>query len=298
MECLHNRRHITYDVCFCKDCLEEEVDLKYEPINAQKRSNKPRNKKKQKWSTLATGLVRVAATGWGDEFEDEADKAQTPITKFRVCEQDNTDSSESEWENPFATKHGGNQDNNESCFHLNEDDDELPYPKFVRQVERILANEAAYPTNDEASSSGIYNPPQDSMMGPPVYPPATGNYQQFNEAQFQPKSHKGFKGDYGNYHNQQWSLPPAYAGTGALLVLPEDPGLWDDTISRWETITMNVLNSQSWSDNKSKLLYVENLLGEQEKLMWQQWRTAYPEAYETITGMAEDSQNITSHVNM
>ncbi|GKB00613.1 hypothetical protein Tco_0828606, partial [Tanacetum coccineum] len=30
--------------------------------------------------------------------------------------------------------------------------------------------------------------------------------------------------------------------------------------------------------------------------MWQQWRTAYPEAYETITGMAEDSQNITSHV--
>ncbi|GJV70064.1 Orf y [Tanacetum coccineum] len=163
-------------------------------------------------------------------FEDKADKAQTPITKFRVCEQNNTDSSESEWENPFAAKHGGNQDNNEnksyeSCFHLNEDDDELPYPKFVRQVERILASEAAYPTNDEASSSGIYNPPRDSMMGPPVYPPATGNYQQFNEAQFQPKSHKGFKGDYGNYHNQQWSLPPAYAGTGALLVLPEDPGL-------------------------------------------------------------------------
>ncbi|GJY56284.1 hypothetical protein Tco_0455399 [Tanacetum coccineum] len=200
MECLHNRRHITYDVCFCKNCLEEEVDLKYEPINAQKRSNKPRNKKKQKWSTLGepsgkwdyyvrydathstTSIEEVAATGWGDEFEDKADKAQTPITKFRVCEQNNTDSSESEWENPFATKHGGNQDNNESCFHLNEDDDELPYPKFVRQVERILANEAAYPTNDEASSSGIYNPPQDSMMGPPVYPPATGNYQQFNEA--------------------------------------------------------------------------------------------------------------------
>ncbi|GKB41943.1 RNA-directed DNA polymerase [Tanacetum coccineum] len=62
-------------------------------------------------------------------------------------------------------------------------------------------------------------------MGPPVYPPATGNYQQYNESQFQPKSQKGFKGDYGNYHNQQWSLPPAYAGTGALLVLLEDPGL-------------------------------------------------------------------------
>ncbi|GKC31816.1 hypothetical protein Tco_1039110 [Tanacetum coccineum] len=106
------------------------------PINAQKRSNKPRNKKKQKWSTLGepsgkwdyyvrydvtyptTSIEEVAATGWGDEFEDEADKAQTPITKFRVCEQDNTDSSESEWENPFATKHGGNQDNNESYSDL------------------------------------------------------------------------------------------------------------------------------------------------------------------------------------
>ncbi|GKE52649.1 hypothetical protein Tco_1487805, partial [Tanacetum coccineum] len=35
-----------------KDCLLEEEDLKYEPLNVQKRSNKPRNKKKQKWSTL------------------------------------------------------------------------------------------------------------------------------------------------------------------------------------------------------------------------------------------------------
>ncbi|GJV72427.1 hypothetical protein Tco_1492422 [Tanacetum coccineum] len=87
-------------------------------------------------------------------------------------------------------------------------------------------------------------------------------------------------------------------GTGALLVLPEDPGLWDDTISRWETITINMLNSQSWSDNKSKLLYVENLLGEQEKLMWQQWRTAYAEAYETLIGMADDPQNITSQMRM
>ncbi|GJS39524.1 Orf y [Tanacetum coccineum] len=197
-------------------------------------------------------------------------------------------------------KRGGDQENEyneESCFLLNKDD-ELPYPKFKKEVERILANEVAYPTADEASSSNIYNPPIDSMMGPSVYPPSTGNYQQYNESQFQPKSQKGFKGDYGNYHNQQWSLPPTYAGIGALLVLPEDPGLWDDTISRWETITINMLNSQSWSDNKSKLLYAENLLGEQEKLMWQQWRTTYPEVYEILIGMTDDPQNITSHMRM
>ncbi|GKC36142.1 Orf y [Tanacetum coccineum] len=305
-ECLHNRRHITYDVCFCRSCLIEEEDLKYEPLNVQKRSNKPKSKNKQKWSTLGAPsgkwdyyvrydmiqptppIEEVAATGWGDEFEDNEN--QTSTTKIIVLEQDNeTESSESEWENPFTTKRGESQ---ESCFHLNEDE-ELPYPKFKREVERILANEVAYPAE---SSINVYKPPEDSMMGPPVYPPSAGNYQQYDGSQLQPKSQKGFKGDYGNYHNQQWSLPPAYAGTGALLVLPEDPGLWDDTISRWETITINVLNGQSWSDNKSKLLYVENLLGEQEKLMWQQWRTAYPEIYETLIGMADDPQNITSHM--
>ncbi|GJZ52530.1 hypothetical protein Tco_0607045, partial [Tanacetum coccineum] len=205
--------------------LIEEEDLKYEPLNVQKRYNKPRRKSKQKWSTLGE-----------------------PSGKWDY---------------------------------------------YVREVERILANEVAYPAE---SSINVYKPPEDSMMGPPVYPPSTGNYQQYDGSQLQPKSQKGFKGDYGNYHNQQWSLPPAYAGTGALLVLPEDPGLWDDTISRWETITINVLNSQSWSDNRSKLLYVENLLGEQEKLMWQQWRTTYPEIYETLIGMADDPQNITSHM--
>ncbi|GKB39241.1 hypothetical protein Tco_0884183 [Tanacetum coccineum] len=125
-ECLHNRRHITYDVCFCRNCLIEEEDLKYEPLNAQKRSNKPKNKKKQKWSTLGEPsgkwdyyvrydithptipINEIAATGWGEEFEEED---QTLTTKFMVREHDTTDSSESEWENQFASKSGGNQVN-------------------------------------------------------------------------------------------------------------------------------------------------------------------------------------------
>ncbi|GJU74408.1 hypothetical protein Tco_1265813 [Tanacetum coccineum] len=47
-----------------------------------------------------------------------------------------------------------------------------------------------------------------------------------------------------------------------MLVLPVDPGLWSDVISRWESITINRFNSQTWSDNKAKLAFVENLLGE------------------------------------
>lgn len=77
----------------------------------------------------------------------------------------------------------------------------------------------------------------------------------------------------------QWTLPSAMLGTGIMLVLPPDPGLWADVISRWESITINRLNDTTWHDNKSKLTFVENLLGENEKRMWQQWRTTYPDVY-------------------
>ncbi|GKA00095.1 hypothetical protein Tco_0672645 [Tanacetum coccineum] len=68
---------------------------------------------------------------------------------------------------------------NESCFHLDEDE-EIPYPKFKREVERIMANEVAYLTE---SSTSVYNPPEDSVMGPLVYPPSAGNYQQYDGSQ-------------------------------------------------------------------------------------------------------------------
>ncbi|GJV73452.1 hypothetical protein Tco_1493447 [Tanacetum coccineum] len=56
------------------------------------------------------------------------------------------------------------------------------------------------------------------------------------------------------------------------------------------------LNNQTWSDNKAKLAFVENLLGESEKLMWQQWRTAYPNAYAALEAIADEPQNITSQI--
>ncbi|GKC62394.1 Orf y [Tanacetum coccineum] len=107
---------------------------------------------------------------------------------------------------------------------------------------------------------------------------------------------KIFNGGYGEYHNSQWTLPPAWTESGVMLVLPSDPGLWSEVISRWESITINRLNNQTWSDNKAKLAFVENLLGESEKLMWQQWRTAYPGAYSALEAIADEPQNITSQV--
>nr|GEX64928.1 hypothetical protein [Tanacetum cinerariifolium] len=84
--------------------------------------------------------------------------------------------------------------------------------------------------------------------------------------------------------------------SGVMLVIPVDPGLWSEVISRWESITINRLNNQTWSDNKAKLAFVENLFGESEKLMWQQWRTVFPEAYTALEAIADEPQNITSQV--
>ncbi|GJT48747.1 hypothetical protein Tco_0974904 [Tanacetum coccineum] len=52
-------------------------------------------------------------------------------------------------------------------------------------------------------------------------------------------------------------------------------------------IQMGVYNNQTWSDNNAKLAFVENLLGESENLMWQQWRTAYPGAYSALEAIAD-----------
>ncbi|GKD55165.1 Orf y, partial [Tanacetum coccineum] len=107
---------------------------------------------------------------------------------------------------------------------------------------------------------------------------------------------KIFNGGYGEYYNSQWTLPPAWTESRVILVLLANPGLWSKVISRWESITINRLNNQTWSDNKATLAFVENLLGESEKLMWQQWRTAYPGTYSALEAIADEPQNITSQV--
>ncbi|GJY94188.1 hypothetical protein Tco_0510549 [Tanacetum coccineum] len=112
-------------------------------------------------------------------------------------------------------------------------------------------------------------------MGPPVYPLAKQNPQPF----YRPDYHFGypqgkskiFSGGYSEYYNSQWTLPPAWTESGVMLVLPAD---FDDSsvysISEGEGDTHQCI-SVMVHDNKAKLAFVENLLGESEKLMWQQW---------------------------
>ncbi|GJR94628.1 hypothetical protein Tco_0266802 [Tanacetum coccineum] len=111
-------------------------------------------------------------------------------------------------------------------------------------------------------------------MGPPVYPPAQQNPQPF----YRPDYHFGypqgkskiFSGGYDEYYNSQWTLPPAWTESGVMLVLPAD---FDD--------------SSVYSISEGE---------ESEKLMWQQWRTVFPEAYSALKAIANEPQNITSQV--
>ncbi|GJT48745.1 Orf y [Tanacetum coccineum] len=239
-------------------------------------------------------LILIMDPGWDDYCLQEL-KLNRPVP---LC----PEARRAQWENPLAAKRGENH----TILHLSkeEEDDDLPYPKF-RNFKQVAAQiikkheEHAFPSS-QVESTQSYQPPHDSIMGPPVYPPAQQNPQPFYRPDYQFGYPQGkskiFNGGYGEYYNSQWTLPPAWTESGVMLVLPADPGLWSEVISRWESITINRLNNQTWSDNKAKLAFVENLLGESEKLMWQQWRTAYPGAYSALEAIADEPQNITSQV--
>ncbi|GKB23587.1 hypothetical protein Tco_0862988 [Tanacetum coccineum] len=193
--------------------------------------------------TTIAQVEEITETGWGDEFsDDENTPGKDPYDQLPFQKQ----KSESEWENPFAAKHGEHH----TILHLlkndDEDDNNLPYPKFQnfkQLAAKIISKheEQAFPTS--------------------------------------PKSR-----EVSNLHlMQSWDHQ-------------SDPGLWSEVISRWESITINRLNNQIWSDNKAKLAFVENLLRESEKLMWKQWQTIYLNAYSTLVTVIDDLQNITSQV--
>ncbi|GJR42812.1 hypothetical protein Tco_1310915 [Tanacetum coccineum] len=289
------------------DCLNEARTLEEEPLNKVKRSSKPKRSKQRSWEKLSTvgepsgkwdyyvrydtlkntvPIEEITATDWGDEFSDSE---ATPGKVTILDQKDDWDDdergggkilhkSEMECENPFAAKREN----------LN---------NWQQQNHQIINKheEHAFPiAADDTESSTSYQPPPDAIIGPAVYPSA----RQIPQPTYKPDYQFGYrqgKGNtfyegYGEYHNSQWTLPPAWTESRVMLVLPTDPGLWSDVISRWESITINRLNSKTWFDNKVKLAFVEKLLGEREKLMWQQWRTAYPEVYSALETIADEPQ--------
>ncbi|GJR45117.1 hypothetical protein Tco_1313220 [Tanacetum coccineum] len=79
--------------------------------------------------------------------------------------------------------------------------------------------ENAFPSSSsQIESTQSYQPPHDSIMGPPVYPPAQQNPQPFYRPDYQFGYPQGkgkiFSGGYGEYYNSQWTLPPAWTESG------------------------------------------------------------------------------------
>ncbi|KAJ3691582.1 hypothetical protein LUZ61_020746 [Rhynchospora tenuis] len=166
--------------------------------------------------------------------------------------------------------------------------EEMEYP-MLRQLQQ--QTEAAKST----AESSMTRLPQEPVMGPVSYPPARSSGAQLNVPEIQGRLNN-IRGGYAQQFNERFNLPSAQASQGAILVLPEDIGLYSDVISRWESITLNLLNERNWADNKAKAQYVENLLGETEKKIWIQWRMAYPTEYDELVGISDDPQNLLSQV--
>nr|GEV37704.1 TPA: orf y [Tanacetum cinerariifolium] len=138
------------------------------------------------------------------------------------------------WENLFAMKCGEDH----TVLHrskIEEKDDDLPYPKFkkFKQVAAQIINkheEHAFQTATDAVASTSYQPLPDVIIGLAVYPQARHNPQPTYKPDYQFGYPQGrgnaFSGGYGEYHNSQWTLPPAWTESRVMLVLPADPGLW------------------------------------------------------------------------
>ncbi|CAL5441627.1 unnamed protein product [Camellia sinensis] len=141
----------------------------------------------------------------------------------------------------------------------------------------------------------------DSMMGPPGYPPATG------QTPIQIPQRPSYAGGSGvNFRNfrrddksEWWNLPSAMHPTGAMFIIPHPLGKFDDVFMRWESITKAHVSLQGFTDARDKIMFIENMLGETEKLIWTQWRMKYTEEFANLVNIGdgnEGTQNIISQM--
>ncbi|KAD3640948.1 hypothetical protein E3N88_30171 [Mikania micrantha] len=208
----------SYDECFCTTCLQEAQRQEEEPLNQKRRGNKPpknERKSREKWSTLGQPSGK-----WDYYVKYDSPKETTPIEQIiaTVKEEDSDDGTEDEFEEEIKMLQiiasSGKKDKAED-----EGRNESDHQKLNRLVRMI--EEMALPSTED-SGSNMYNPPPEPVMGPPVYPPARDSQGMVKNYPYR----RGiFKGGYGQYHDSQWTLPPAMTETGAMLVLPADPGM-------------------------------------------------------------------------
>ncbi|CAL5328580.1 unnamed protein product [Camellia sinensis] len=173
-----------------------------------------------------------------------------------------------------------------------EEEAETEYPQIAKL--KALIEKRQQPQYLLSSSSAVtshYNPPQDSMMGPPGYPPATGHGPSINIPER--PSYTGVRSNFRRgAKDEMWNLPSAMHHTGAMFVIPQSLGRFDDAFMRWESITRSYVASQGFTDVRDKLLFMENLLGETEKLIWTQWRMRYADEYANLVSIGDGNEDL------
>nr|WOJ52284.1 nonfunctional polyprotein due to mutation [Fig badnavirus 2] len=203
---------------------------------------------------------------------------------------DESDTEMDDFINPFSE--GGGERCSEKLFIFQEETQEptLDYP-VMKKLEKV------YSTSEVTSR---YTPPTDAVMGPPSYPPARNlDGAGTSYAAAPPPNFSRRTNFRAGYNDELWYLPSAQQKGGAMFVIPEQIGMFHDVFSRWESITKNHVTSQGFTDTRDKMDYMENLLGEVEKLLWIQWRMQYNAEYEALitTGEGrEGTQNILSQM--
>ncbi|ATZ69486.1 ORF3 polyprotein [Cacao swollen shoot Ghana N virus] len=234
----------------------------------------------------------VIATGWDDD--------ETP-PKWDECPDEKSD-------------HEGS----------NEDDDDDPNTYMLRlqleeeswrEIETEVRNEIIAggkeeleyptrgPTTEVVLSSEVvdYNPPADTLMTPVGYPPASIAGPSNRPAR--PPLFEGYSPQVPKFkaekYSEWWQLPSSQGTTGAMFVMPRQIGMFHDVFSRWESITKNYVAAQGFTDTTEKAEFIENLLGETEKLTWIQWRMNYAQEYQQLLTQSDGrqgTQNILSQM--
>ncbi|ANN87818.1 polyprotein [Canna yellow mottle associated virus] len=160
----------------------------------------------------------------------------------------------------------------------------MEYPELKPEINDILVN---------SSVTSDYRPPEVDMTGPTGYAPATSRIG-YHTGEISERIGGGFRW---KNPSENFQLPSAQQQSGAMFVMPSnfDPKVFE----RWESVVLNHLADKSFVTAEDKLIYMENLLGEMEKITFQTWRMQYTAEYDTMKGQAlgnNGTQNVLNQI--
>ncbi|CAG70342.1 CP, RT, RNaseH and protease polyprotein [Cacao swollen shoot Togo A virus] len=276
------------------------------------------------YTPLPTTNEQIVATGWGSDDEDD----HSPRWDTSP-EEDEDDEEEPIWSNETDSEEGDeepvwdkeeNEEEEETIIREESEEDEYDPNIYMAYLQReeddwteIIAginSEMEYPQRRPQQTETVvysetadYTPPGDTVMTPVGYPPASSSRSTVT-APTRPPLYEGRMPHAPRFlkrddYTEWWQLPSSQGTTGALFVMPRQVGLFHEVFSRWESITKNYVAAQGFTDPVEKMEFIENLLGETEKLTWIQWRMNYETEYQTLLTLADGrqgTQNILSQI--